>query len=259
VVACAGYFNRYAKVMEKKMSLPEEIAKLIPGEQVYRDAAQPALQQIGKSLEKVIKAARFLLAPLEYLAAQHDRWEKYLERISKNVEKENMVEGHPQIVIPSLEGLSFCQENSLIAEMFVNLLSKTIDKTKLDLAHPAFAKIIQQLSSDEAVILYYLKKNSYELKEQSDFDHSKHLFFNRRTIFEEFPAQSLSFPNNLWMYMDHLYSLNLAGTWQIGNQEPIIDQTTKDQTGIYINSERCLTPFGQLFCKACVPDEFPGI
>jgi len=241
------------------MSLLEEIAKLVPTEQVYRDAAQPALKQIGASLEKVTKAARFLLAPLEYLAAQHDRWERYLERISNNVEKDNMIEGHPQIVVPALEGLSFCQEESLIAEMFVNLLSKAIDKTKLDLAHPAFAKIIQQLSSDEAIILYHLNKKPYRVKEQSDFNHSKHLFFNRRIISEEFPTASLSFPTNLWMYMDHLHSLNVAGTWQVGNQETIIDETTKDQTGVYINSDRRLTPFGQLFCMACVPDEFPGI
>jgi hypothetical protein len=210
-------------------------------------------------LEKVTKAARFLLAPLEYLAAQHDRWERYLERISKQVEADNLIEAHPQIAIPALEGLSFCHEDSLIAEMFVNLLSKAIDKTKLDVAHAAFAKIIQELSSDEAVILYYLKKKSYLLREQSDFDHSKHLFFNRRVISEEFPSQSLSFPKNLWMYMDHLHSLNVAGTWQIGNQEAIIDEATKDQTGVYINSQRSLTPFGQLFCAACVPDEFPGI
>jgi hypothetical protein len=241
------------------MGLLEDITKLIPAEQVYEDAAQPALRQIGTSLEKVTKAARFLLAPLEYLAAQHDRWEIYLEKISNNVKQDNMIEGHPQIVIPALEGLSFCQEESLIAEMFVNLLSKAIDRTKLDLAHPAFAKIIQQLSSDEALILYYLKKKSYRLKEQSDFDHSKHLFFKRRIISEEFSTTSLSFPNNLWMYMDHLHSLNVAGTWQVGNQETIINETTKDQTGVYVNSEHRLTPFGQLFCMACVPDEFAGV
>jgi hypothetical protein len=135
------------------MSLLEEIAKLVPAEQVYQDAARPALRQIGASLEKVTKAARFVLAPLEYLAAQHDRWERYLERISKNVEAGNMIEAHPQIVVPALEGLSFCQEDSLIAEMFVNLLSKAIDRTKIDLAHPAFAKIIQQLRTCEKITM----------------------------------------------------------------------------------------------------------
>lgn len=238
------------------MTLPEDIAKIIPTEQVYKDAAQPAMRQIGGALEKGIKAARFLLAPLEYLAAQHDRWERYLERISNNVEADNMIEGHPQIVIPALEGLSICQE-PLITEMFINLLSKAIDKTNINQAHPAFAKIIQQLSADEALILFHLKKAFFKIKEQADFDHSKHLFFNRRTISEGFPVGVLAFASNVWMYFDHLHSLNLAGTWQIGNQETIIDPATKEQVGVYINSERRLTPFGQLFCNACVPDVLP--
>lgn len=31
------------------------------------------------------------------------------------------------------------------------------------------------------------------------------------------------FPKNLWLYMDHLHSLNVAGTWEVGDQDPIID------------------------------------
>ena len=237
----------------------KELLKLIPSEEAYKDAAQPALRQLGESLGKVVKAARFILAPLEYLAAQHDRWERYLEKISKNVNEANMVEGHPQIVIPTLEGLSYAQEDTIISELFINLLSRAIDKTKQDLAHPAFPKIIQQLSSDEATVLYYLKKKAYKIREQADFDHSKHLFFNKRLILEEFPVSKLMFPQHIWLYMDHLHSLNLAGTWQVGNQETITDKKTNDQIGIYINSERRLTVFGHLFSKACVPDTFPGL
>lgn len=240
------------------MDLHKEIAKLIPTDQIYKDTAQPALKQVGKSLESVAKCARFILAPFDYLAAKHDRFERYLEKVSNNVEDDNLIEGHPQIVIPSLEGLSCCEENSLVAEMFINLLSKAIDKTKLNLAHPAFAKIIQQLSTDESIILFYLKKQSYKLKEESDFDQATHVFSNRRTIHEEFPLHCLAFPDNFWMYMDHLHSLNIAGTWEINNQQPIIDKETKVQTGVYVYSERRITPFGKLFCDACVPDNFPN-
>lgn len=56
--------------------------------------------------------------------------------------------------------------------------------------------------------------------------------------------------------MNHLNSLNLAGTYQVGNQETISDPITKKQTGVYINSERRLNEFGQLFVEACVPEKF---
>jgi len=237
----------------------KDLLKLIPSEEVYKDAAQPALRQLGESLGKVVKATRFILAPLEYLAAHHDRWERYLEKISKNVNEANMIEGYPQIIIPALEGLSYAQEGTIISELFINLLSKAIDKTKQDLAHPAFPKIIQQLSPDEATVLYFLKKQAYKLREQADFDHPKHLFFNKRIILEEFPVSKLMFPKHIWLYMNHLHSLNLAGTWQVGNQETIMDPKTNDQIGIYINSERRLTDFGHLFAEGCVPNNFPGL
>lgn len=182
-----------------------------------------------------------------------------MEKISDNVADENLVDGHPQVIIPALEGLCYADEDSIISELFINLLSNAIDKTKQDLAHPAFGKIIQQLSPDEAVILYYLKKKPHKVKQHADFDHTTHLFFNQRTIEEEFPLSKLIYPQHIWTYMDHLHSLNLAGTWEYKNQEIIRDEKTKEQVGIYIFSERRMNDFGMLFAKACVPDIYEDL
>lgn len=102
------------------------------------------MQQIGQAFERVAKTSRFLLAPFDFLASQHDRWERYLKKVAAKVNDENLVEGHPQLVIPTLEGLSLTYENTLLSELFVNLLANAIDKTKQDLAHPHF----QTLSSN---------------------------------------------------------------------------------------------------------------
>lgn len=234
----------------------EDLKSLIPVDKVYEDALSPAMKQIGKSLESVAKTSRFLLAPFEYLAKQHDRWERYLEKVSEKVEKENLIQGHPQIVIPTLEGLSLVYENTLISELFINLLANSIDKTKQKLAHPAFPNIIKQLSHDEAVILYYLKKKNYKIRQKSDWSEEKQLFINKETIFEEFPLEKLDFPENIWLNMNHLNSLSIAGTWQTGEQEIIMDNINNRQIGVYINSERMLTDFGQLFVNSCVPEIF---
>lgn len=236
-----------------------DISSIVPVDKVYEDALSPAMKQIGKSLESIAKTSRFLLAPFSYLAAQHDRWERYLQKVSERVEEENLIEGHPQIVIPTLEGLSLTYEDSLLSELFTNLLANSIDKTKQDLAHPAFPNIIKQISHDEAVILFLLKKQPYKIKQQSDWVEEKQLFFNKRTIFEGFPLSKLNYPQHIWLYMNHLNSLNLAGTYQVGNQEVIVNPDTRTQTGVYINSERRLIEFGFLFVDACVPDEFEGI
>lgn len=236
--------------------IQDEIKSLIPVDKVYEDALSPAMKQIGKSLESVAKTSRFLLAPFEYLAKQHDRWERYLEKVSERVDKENLIEGHPQIVIPTLEGLSLTYENTLLSELFLNLLAISIDKSKQDLAHPAFPSIIKQLSRDEAVILFYLKQKNYKIKQKSDFNEEKNHFINKETLYEEFPMEKLDFPQNIWMNMNHLNSLNLAGTWQVGQQEVIYDEVTKRQIGVFINSERRLMEFGELFANACIPNDF---
>lgn len=236
--------------------IKDEIKSLIPVDKVYEDALSPAIKQIGKSLESVAKTSRFLLAPFEYLSKQHDRWEKYLEKVSEKVEKENLIEGHPQIVIPTLEGLSLTYENTILSELFINLLAISIDKTKQNFAHPAFPNIIKQLSRDEAIILFYLKKKKYVVKQKFDIDNEKKIFINKKIIFEEFPTNKLDFPQNILMNMNHLNSLNLAGTWQVGKQETILEEITGKQIGIFVNSERRLTEFGELFASACIPDEF---
>lgn len=237
----------------------ENLKSIIPIDKVYEDALSPAMKQIGKSLESVAKTSRFLLAPFDYLAAQHDRWERYLQKVANNVKEENLIEGHPQIVIPTLEGLSLSYENSLLSELFINLLINSIDKTKQDLAHPAFPNIISQITHDEAVILFFLKKKTYFIKQRSDLDTSKIFFINTITIEEEFPLEKLQFPHHIWLYMSHLNSLNLAGTYQIGNQESIFDESTKQQIGVFINNNRRLSDFGHLFARSCVPDLFGSI
>jgi Abortive infection alpha len=236
--------------------MKEEIKSIIPVDKVYEDALSPAMKQLGKSLESVAKTSRFLLAPFEYLSKQHDRWERYLNKVSEKVDQKNLIEGHPQLVIPTLEGLSLTYENTLLSELFINLLVISIDKTKQEQAHPAFPNIIKQLSRDEAVLLFYLKKKSYKIKQKSDWDDKKRVFINKETIFEEFPLEKLDFPQNIWLNMNHLNSLNIAGTWQVGQQVVIMDEENKKQIGVHINSERRLTEFGELFVKACIPDEF---
>lgn len=236
----------------------EDIGKLLPVKQIYKDAAQPAVRQVGKVLEKTVKAARFVLAPVEYLAAQNDRYQRYLERVANKVPEERLVEAHPQLAGPIFDNLRYVEEDSIIAELFVNLLARAIDKERVHEAHPAFVHIIAQLSPDEAVILFHLKKQTYTYRQHAQYHRETGTFAPRTLAENTFPTSDLAFPQNFPMYMDHLHSLDLAGIWQQGNQEPISEGEPRVQTGVNITSIITLTSFGQLFANACVPDEMPG-
>lgn len=213
----------------------ELMKDLLPVDKVYEDALRPAMKQIGGVLGSVAKTARFLFAPIEYVAAYADRWQLYLKKVADKVEEENLIEGQPQMVVPILGGLSLSLEGSLLSELFINLLANSIDKTKQSLAHPSFPNLIGQLSYDEAVMIYYLKKGIQVAYTTEDFKIVKEGLGVKIDYISG--RQVLQFYNNLSMYREHLISLNIC--------------VDRGNGGFWLSS------FGELFATACVPDEFP--
>jgi len=233
--------------------MDEKLSKLIPVDKLYDDLAQPAIRELGDIVHNTTKVARFLFAPIDYLATQQDRFQNYLKRISEKVKEENLVETSPRIVGEVFEALKYSEQQSILTELFLNLLAKSVDKTAQDKVHPAFPNIIKQLSADEAVLLYCLKTQNYELKQHSDFDSEKGLFVNNNVVYNRFPLNRLKNQDNFFIYMNHLYSLNLAGIWQNGNQVPTYSKGQQD--GVDIISEIRLTEFGELFAASVIPSE----
>ncbi|WP_211831088.1 DUF4393 domain-containing protein [Kistimonas asteriae] len=228
----------------------EDLGKSLPVDKAYDDICQPAAQEVGSIAKSTVKAARFILAPIDYLAAQQDRFQKFLKRVSDNVPEENFIPAHPQIAGPIMDNLKYIDEDNVIATLFINLLSRAVDKERVSEAHPAFVNIISQLSPDEALLINYLSDAEAKLVQTSDFYRQTSTFGPRRTELNDFPVQQLAYPENYLLYMDHLHSLNLAGIWQAGNQDPIM--SGGQQSGVRITSYARLTCFGHLFAKACV-------
>ncbi len=231
----------------------EDIGKSLPIEKIYDDLASGTVREVGSVAKNTVKAARCILAPIDYLATQQDRFQRYLKRVDDKVPEEQQINAHPQIAGPVMDGLKYLEEESVITEMFLNLLARAIDQERVNEAHPAFANIINQLSPDEAKILYYFERKQYNLKQSSTLNRSSNTFGPRTTLSNEFPIEKLMYPQNYFMYIDHLHSLNLAGIWQNGNQQPTY--TNGQQNGVLITSTTRLTPFGELFIRACIPED----
>src|SRR5690349_10372579 len=52
--------------VEVHMSWLDDVGKVIPIAELYRDLAQPTTQEIGEALGNAAKVARFALAPIDY-------------------------------------------------------------------------------------------------------------------------------------------------------------------------------------------------
>ena len=251
--------------MEKKMTNEElELVKVIATE-AYKDVASPIAKQIGSTLQEV---AKLILSPVYYpTKLLNTRIENWFDRITKEIPKENLVEAAPNISIPTMQALALNQDDTLLGEMFFNILKSAVDKDKQKFNSPAFPKILEQLTRDECIFLVLLNKQSYKIHQAQDFDEAKNMFYNNREILNELPVQKLDYPENIWLYSDHLNHLNLAGCWQYRNQEPIFDAekitetngafsaTRQRQIGIKMFSEFKLTEFGKMFCNVCITEK----
>ena len=203
---------------------------------LYKDLEKAGVpEQSGTLLTDTINAFRLFTAPIQLLALGQDLLETRLERVRNKVPEERQIEAHPQIAGPILQNLRFMVDGDILTEMYLNLLARTIDRDRVGEAHPAFVKIIEQLSPDEALIILQIKR-----RDESAIEfHAK-----------EAP-EWLTYPGNFGMYISHLGALNLIVT----QGAPDINMSSPDPNDLYIYRNE-FTKFGRVFVKACVPEDF---
>jgi Abortive infection alpha len=151
------------------MSDPDQLAalaKAVPPEvmrDMYRDLASPPLRQFGRFGEDFVKAVRLALFPIQLAAAFQDRVEAWLDKAIRQVPEEHLIAPMQSIFLPAAERLRFESEDSVIAELYVNLLSRAMDGERVGEAHPAFIGLISQLAPDEVLFLKEMAKYDYTL------------------------------------------------------------------------------------------------
>ncbi|MDX1959524.1 MAG: Abi-alpha family protein [Leptospiraceae bacterium] len=238
--------------MDNELEIVKEAldSKLV--EKIYDDGLSGTTSQIGKLSEDLIKTARLLLAPIQLLGSLQDRLDLILDRIRKKIPNERIKEGDPKIIGPALENLKYIRADDILFESFINLITKSMDKDHYTEAHPAFSRLLEQMSSDEAIMLYELKNKEFKVIDTMDLDRSINQFCNRKMVSSEIPVEKLESPDLIETYYNHLESLGLVN-WPVYKQDPIVNNGT--QTGIKRYSKWHLTPFGKAFSLACIPDE----
>lgn len=221
-------------------------------DKAYDDAVSKPAKQVGKFAEDVFKTARLLAFPVQITAAIQDKLEKTLERVKNKVPEERLIEPQLQIVGPIYENIKYLNDNTVLYEMFEELLTRSIDSERIVEAHPSFAYIISQLSHDEAIMLFELKDNDFDVVDTLDLDREKNRWINLKIEKSTIPKDKLLFPDNTEMYYSHLDSLSLV-KWPVVKEDYLKDEKGV-QTGLRRYSKMHLTDFGKYFVKACVPE-----
>lgn len=230
--------------------------------EIYKDVASPVAKQAGVTLGEV---AELILTPI-YRPTKflNSRIKKWFSRLENEVPKEELMEASPNITIPTIQNLAMQQDETILGEMFYNILKSSMNKTKQKFLSPAFPRLLEQLTRDEAVMIMLLKEKKYKVEIDDLFNAQEQKFYDHKELLNEFPVEYLEFADNLWLYSDHLNHLNLAGCWQYKSPEPIysdkviekgtgaIKYQEKEQIASRTFSEFRLTDFGQAFAEVCV-------
>lgn len=133
-----------------------EVAKEL-SKNVYTDAVQPTAKNIGGALGTLSGFFNHVvLYPLKMLdivceqkaiAFARKTEEKYQE-----VPEQNQVDPQLHIVGPTMDSLKYNIMNDDLAELFSNLLVSNMDNRTQGLCTPAFVKVIEQLSPNDAKV-----------------------------------------------------------------------------------------------------------
>lgn len=238
----------------------EKLANILGADtvkKIYEDGLSESVQQTGKISTDLIKSARLFTIPIQFLSAYQDRFTKYLDKIRAGVPEERQIEAPSSLSIPILDRLSYLDEDNYLVDLYIALLQRAIDKERVNEAHPAFFRIIEQLSPDEAMLLLKLSEESIEYDYTEDLvrlENGKVNFVNPKILKDTSPKDKILFSEHFEMYISHLQSLNLIN-WPIINEEAVMDEDKLLQVGIYTKTIIHLTKFGKLFVKACIPKD----
>lgn len=235
--------------------LTSELAAILDSKtinKIYKDGLVQPVKESGEILTDVIKTARLFTAPFQLAAAYQDRFRAWIDQVIRKVPENRRIVAPSQIAGPIFDELRYLDEGDIVADMYLNLLARAIDKDRVSEAHPAFVKLIGFLSPDEALMLHLLGQKCFEETYQSDLDLEVQKFKNKRIILREFPVDDLVFPSNYYMYTSHLISLNLI-SFPVYQQVPTRDESNSYQTGEIGHARLILTDFGRMFVNACEP------
>jgi hypothetical protein len=251
-----------------KMVDATDLVKAVPAEvvkEVYSDAIADTLKEASKAGVDIVKTFRLVLFPLQYGAMLQDRLARHLERALNRVPDEDRIIPVEAMTLEIAEKVRNQEEGSLIAEMYVSLLARAMDRNRVGEAHPAFVQVISQLSPDEALLIEQLSSSDPSLYTrvpgsevamlEADRAHAIALSnlsgdLKERVARIAISPEALGQPDLIYTYIEHLVSLGLV--------EYTNEPWTAEFKGAQLHECRFwfigLNGFGKLFHRACLSD-----
>lgn len=133
--------------------------------EIYKDAASPAVSEVGKVAGRSVKA---LLSPIRGFLWCWEKIEEYVEKaVQKKLERvpeERLKSPDPEIAVPLIQSLAYTAQNETLREMYIALLANSMDKDKENIVHPSYVEIIRKMNRLDALVFEKLSVESGYIK-----------------------------------------------------------------------------------------------
>ncbi|MEK8086535.1 DUF4393 domain-containing protein [Aquabacterium sp. A3] len=232
--------------------------------EVYSDAVAPAMREFAKIGVDAVKVLRLALFPLQYGAAMQDRLARRIEHSLEAVPPARRIAPPDSIMLPVAERLRYQEDGNPIADLYVNLLARAMDKERIGEAHPAFVHIIGQLAPDEVLFLtqlFDLRDHIYLREGQQSPGMLKQeglvrlrQIYGESDFYESLASalvepEALAQPELFSTFLSHLVTLGVVE--YTNKPEQALEKINRSILGYEMHYIR-LSQFGRLFCGACL-------
>ena len=248
-------------------------------EKIYDDLIAPAAKQIGSGIGYVGGFVSTLLCrPLHHvdlhMKAYWDKADAEFSSKRAEIPKEQLIEPSLQLVHNAVQSLSATVTIDELRSLFINLLASACDKRVANGVLPSFPSILQDLTPDEARLLYLFATsdaNPFVEKVMLDFSEGTPIPGTTKTnlfvsTFSE--RAKCAHPENIPAYLDNLARLRLIEIPlglsysdkslydEIMSLEETKEWTSKKHENPNIKYDLefkfvSLTSFGAKFCSLC--------
>ncbi len=269
------------------MSDPELLKTALPPETIhdaYKDAAQPLAKEVGKLGQLIGRTVNLIASPIDYIVTKGElAMQSAKEELKHRIEKippEFRQEPKLNVAIPAIEGLKVVVDDEELKNLFLSLIEKSMDSRQASNIIPAYAKVVQQMSADEARLLLYIysDNNTFpivsiyrEYNDASKPNNGGEVLVERNLTLIGFKANCIS-PLQTNIYLDNLQRLGLISIPE--DRCYVLDEVYKEleESDIVLSKKadiektqphKCrikrgiieLTEFGKGLCKACSINE----
>jgi len=142
IIKAAGSTDKQTQAALAKLTAKDPYMKVAAAERAKRIATKEA-------------ALRRVMSGIAHMVGIRQRYfeEQFPAELAARIAyipDENIIEPSAAVAFPALQGLGYSLDEATLREMYLNLLAAAVDSRRTQLAHPAFAEIIKQLSPAEA-------------------------------------------------------------------------------------------------------------